>query len=536
VRRALIGLALSGCPTTQPGSEPTPPPPELPDAWTLTAAPSCVAPIPPGLGRFNEEAADRGLTEPVGVEMYGRWTLIAEDLDRDGDIDIAYATSGGAVSVFHNDGLGHFTPGTPATVTNPLSLGTLVAADVVGDNFIDLLIPDTAQLGVAPGSAEGFGPTEMLHIDDTDPPVSVGAMSAGDADGDGDLDLAVLGHTAFDPDQPPPEPGDPPANPVGTRDLLLLLQDGEVVSSHALMSAGGGTLVLAGTFTDRDGDSDQDLLITSDLRLPTAFWRNDGNGGDGAPILVDDAEGIGAALQIDGMGIDSYDFNLDGELDYCITDSAPPKCLVSSPGGYVESGVALGLTVRDPFEPIQTIGWGIELMDFDHDGAVDAVQGSTPLPDSNNQAFPDLLWAGQPGGGFVDVTAETGFDADPNHDGLVTADFDGDGWLDILRAGPGRPPLLHMNHCGDGAFLSVEFEGHDGNPDAIGLRAELTAGGVTQIRELYAARGVVQRPSNLHFGLGAATIIEKLLISWPSGMTEEARNLPVRSVVVARQP
>jgi hypothetical protein len=62
----------------------------------------------------------------------------------------------------------------------------------------------------------------------------------------------------------------------------------------------------------------------------------------------------------------------------------------------------------------------------------------------------------------------------------------------------------------------------------MGARVKLTAGGITQMREI-AGGGSYLSQSDLraHFGLGSATKIEKLEISWPSGAQQSFREIAV---------
>jgi hypothetical protein len=55
----------------------------------------------------------------------------------------------------------------------------------------------------------------------------------------------------------------------------------------------------------------------------------------------------------------------------------------------------------------------------------------------------------------------------------------------------------------------------------VGARAELTAGGVTQIREVSGGTGYAsQSEFRLHFGLGDLGVPERLVVRWPSGRVQ----------------
>jgi len=69
--------------------------------------------------------------------------------------------------------------------------------------------------------------------------------------------------------------------------------------------------------------------------------------------------------------------------------------------------------------------------------------------------------------------------------------------------------------------------GTKSNRDAMGARVKLTAGGITQMREI-AGGGSYLSQSDLraHLGLGAATKIDKLELGWPSGLQQTFRDFP----------
>jgi len=320
----------------------------------------------------------------------------------------------------------------------------------------------------------------------------------------------------------------------------MIVQDGEVTDTLELQPEGNGTLGLVGTFTDRDFDGDMDLLIPSDRDLNIAFWRNDGLDSQGLPELVDDAQAIHADILMDGMGVDSADLNGDGLLDYCITDTGDPVCLLSNGvGDYISSAAAIGLVPDDPvMQEISTIGWTLDFADFDHDGNLDCVQSSGRLFDGPGSLvdWPDLFWQGQPGGQFEDVTSLTGFGDLGDNFAIATADFDGDGWLDVISVGPGAMPLLWMNQCGSESWLDIELVGLPGNSEAIGARATVITEDRTRIREVYTLRGQGQGPSRLHFGLGEAASVDRLQIHWPDGTISEAEQVPGRRFVRVEHP
>jgi hypothetical protein len=90
-------------------------------------------------------------------------------------------------------------------------------------------------------------------------------------------------------------------------------------------------------------------------------------------------------------------------------------------------------------------------------------------------------------GKFVDVTKQSGsgFTVPRAGRGVAFADFDNDGFVDVVVANNGDPPLLLHNSGGNGNhFLNLQLVFSKSNRDAMGARIRIRAGGLSQIREI----------------------------------------------------
>ncbi|MEO2047207.1 MAG: tetratricopeptide repeat protein [Pirellulales bacterium] len=139
---------------------------------------------------------------------------------------------------------------------------------------------------------------------------------------------------------------------------------------------------------------------------------------------------------------------------------------------------------------------------------------------------------------FVDVSAASGFDFPEDGRGMALVDWDHDGDLDVWinnRNGP-QIRFLRNDIPTENHFLSVHLEGTTSNRDAIGARVEVilkspdsdpintdpVALSPALIKTLHAGDGYLAQSSKwLHFGLGDATLVERLVVHWPGGETEE---------------
>ncbi len=531
MRRLLpLFVLLAGCPTTdEPVDEPTPPP-GLPDSVTLGEEIVCEDPVE-GIVRMTEEREARGLG---GVELTyapappgspSGSPVAADDIDGDGDVDLVFSRTRDAPYVLLNDGTGHFEEVSAGFDLPTGFVATNQAlADYDGDGLPDLTIVGPGFIGVAWNEGGGSF-TDLEALDDV-PEWIVSTFALGDADGDGDLDLAL----------PAIQEGFTPNSPGTPERVYLNEGDGAAwTMSHELLPYGVGGFSISATWTDRDNDGDQDLFVPYDRvnapsAPPNAFYRNDGNDDDGVPILVNDAPETATNLYMSGMGIAGTDLNGDGRIDYCMSNTGSQLCLMSSGDLFVEVRDSHGLRPAALDDYPFWSGWSLELIDLDGDGWRDIpMAGGPPLGSQSGweEGQGDALFHGQADGTWVEVTDEVGWDAPRTHFGLAVADYTGDGYPDVVISGNTGPPQFWNNPCGGGAWIEVELEGPPANTGGFGARLATTTGDRTQLDELWNLRSLGQSPSRFHVGLGDVEVVDRLELTWPDGTSVVATDVPV---------
>jgi hypothetical protein len=101
----------------------------------------------------------------------------------------------------------------------------------------------------------------------------------------------------------------------------------------------------------------------------------------------------------------------------------------------------------------------------------------------------------------------------------------------------GRGELLRNVSTGTGHWVAVKLKGTKSNRDGVGARVEIWAAGREQVAERVAASGYLsQDDGRLHFGLGTAAKVDRIVVHWPSGRLQTLENLSVDRVLTVEEP
>ena len=231
---------------------------------------------------------------------------------------------------------------------------------------------------------------------------------------------------------------------------------------------------------DADGDALDDLYVAQPAGLPNRLYRNRG---DSTFEDITDKSGLGV---LDDTAASLFaDVDNDGDEDLVLATATKPILFLNDGTGHfapAEDGFRFA-------RPLQGVLTSISMADYDRDGFVDLYlcvysyffgagedKAGTPAPyyDARNGP-PGVLLRNDGRGRFVDATADAGLDAgnDRYHFAAAWADYDGDGWPDLLVANDfGTKNLYHNLGLKDG---KVRFEDVAASADALDHGAGMSA-------------------------------------------------------------
>ncbi|HMI53824.1 MAG TPA: CRTAC1 family protein [Candidatus Saccharimonadales bacterium] len=290
---------------------------------------------------------------------------------------------------------------------------------------------------------------------------------------------------------------------------------------------------------DYDQDGWPDLVVANDTQ-PNKLYKNLRNG-----KFKDVAVEAGLAFSSEGkaragMGIDIADYENSGKPGVVITNFDNEMVglyRAAGNGNFDDVALASGVGAASK----NTLGFGCSFLDADLDGSLDLLVANGHIDDTvrnirgnTGYAQAPQLFLNSGKSKFRDVAAEVagGFQSAKVGRGLAYADFDRDGDVDVLLTTNNGPAYLYRNEQTSGNH-SIRFHliGTKSNRDAIGARVRIFHNGVTQSQLVKSGSSYLsQSELPVTFGLGKQDHVERVVIDWPSGQSQEFKNLqPQRS-------
>jgi hypothetical protein len=474
------------------------------------------------------------------------------DYDRDGWQDIllingsdwpGHKKSQTTLRLYHNNGNGTFTDVTSHAGLDIEMYGMGVAVgDYNNDGFPDILVTCVGQnrlfrntgkgTFVDVTNASGLGKREGF---------STSAIWF-DYDRDGLLDLFVCNYVKWSPetdvfcslDGKHKSYCTPEAYRGATCWLFHNRGNGtfeDVTASSGIFDSSSKSLGVA--LFDENNDGWPDLLVANDTQ-PNKLYRNQHNG-----TFKDVAVETGIAFSSEGkaragMGIDVADFENSGIPGVGITNFDNEMIGLYRMSGKSFEDIApqagVGIASRN------SLGFGCSFLDVNLDGWLDFAVANGHIDETVRNirgnvgyAQPPQLFLNNGKGIFRDVASEVGggFDDPKVGRGLAYGDFDRDGDLDLLITTNNGPAYLYRNDQLVGN-RSIRFYlvGTKSNRDAIGAIVQVYSAGLTQSRVVKGGSSYLsQSELPVTFGLEKRDRVDRVVIHWPSGETEEYKSL-----------
>ncbi len=529
-------------------------------ARTVTPAKS-VAPAPAGASDWFEDVTDTvGLTFTHECGPTGKFFMPQSvgpggalfDADGDGRLDILLLQSAGPGSGVRNrlylqtaDGRMRDASAGSGLDIDGHNMGVAIG-DVDNDGRPDVLI--TQYPGARLLRNEGGGKfrdiTEAAGIVNQ----QWGASAAfTDYDRDGWLDLIIANYIDYDPSWPCSSPGGGkdfcgPRSFPGTIPRLfrnLGPGDGEAARfADVTVTAGLAKTPAPGLgvyAADLTGDGWPDLLIAND-GTPNHLWVNQKDGTFKNEAMSRGVAVTGTGISMANMGIAVADYDGDGLTDVFITHLGIETHTLwrQRPAGFFRDDTLHSRVARTNW---RGTGFGAVSADFDLDGWPDIAfvngrvyrgpepSGAGHLPNFwRVYAERNQLLRNAGGGKFDDISeANPAFCGKPNvARGLAVGDFDNDGRPDLLVMPISDRARLYRNVAAGGHWLGVRaIDPQRGGRDAYETTVRVTAGGRTLTQVVQPAHSYLcSSDPRLLFGLGGATTIDRIEVTWPDGTQE----------------
>ena len=485
--------------------------------------------------RFHDVAPALGLND---FDLSGG--AILEDFDHDGRIDVLTSSwnTSTALHLKHNNGDGTFTDRSHTANLDGLYGGlNLVQADYDSDGWTDVLVLRGAWLfgprGQIPKSllanrGDGTFLDVTIHAGLNEAFYPSQAAGFADYDLDGDLDLYLGSEANMEspfPGQLFQNQGDGTfrdvAKAAGVENVRFCKgvswgdYDDDRYPDLYCSNLGGNERLYR---NQRDGtfeDMAETLSVTGPKNsFPTWFWDFDNDGVLDIFVSSYELVDLNASLRLTPVAASYLGVPFEGEL----------ACLYRGDGKGGFKDVAVEKNIKR-----LTLPMGSNFGDLDNDGFLDFYLG-TGYP-AYDGLIPNVLYWNRAGEKFLDVSAAAGVGHLQKGHGVALADLDRDGDLDLFEQmggaypGDGFGDTLFENPGFGNHYLALELVGVQSNRSAIGTRIHAEFEEHGKRRHLYrwvnSGGSFGCNPLEQHLGLGQASEVARLEISWPKSATTQ---------------
>ncbi len=435
--------------------------------------------------------ADTGLSSQSGDWYSG----IPVDFNNDYHLDIVFANNGNGDAIYiQEDSLDFFFSTSSNFVNQTNSARSCVWADIDNDCDLDVFWPKRSGSNNYLYENNGDGTfTRVVSTMLTNEILQAGGAAWGDFDNDGLLDLFI------------------PRRNTNSSGLTNYIYKNNGGFNFVRIDTGGTASPqspsTSGVWIDYDNDRDPDLYVCNRGPANNNLYINNGNG----TFTLDTIVKIGKdSMQSNGSSWG--DFNNDGHLDVFFTNvtNNSKNFLFQNNGNGTFTKITSGPIANDILN-----GHGAAWADLDNDGFLDlyTANNSNILPKNN------IIYHNNGNGTFSKITSGPQYTETLETYATSIADINKDGYLDIINPNRfGGAPTIYINNGNSNHYINLKLLGSVSNRFALGSRVVIYSNLGMQTRYITQQTGWNSHDDfSVHFGLGNDTIIDSLIVYWPSG-------------------
>jgi len=428
------------------------------------------------------------------------------------------------------------------------------ASDFNNDGFVDLLVTSTGSNQLYKNNGDG----KFINIT-ADSGIKGDSWSTGasiaDFNKDGLLDIYIsnyirykkgartfertsgfksTGSVAFDPTLYDPEPNKLYLN-NGNFKFQTVTQDSGVSNSLGRS--------LGANWIDLNKDSWLDLIVINDHSTPNQVFINQKglkftrSKERYAPIEIAGAHNLTIA---DFTNNNANEFFMTRGMGhspvFLQTITTPPIFPQDKVSNFSDTAWSAGIaqTKLLPFS-----SWGGISSDFNNDGYLDIyVANGMTSPDIDShfiaQAQANTLFINKRDGTFRKEAATTSKQTPYSSRGVVSADFNNDGQLELLVSNNNDPLQLFENQAiNQHAWLGIDLLSQNTGSEVYGAKVELLTD-TTSVKQLFTTNQnfLSQGDPRLHIGLGKAKQIKELIIHWPDTTRSSYKDIKLNQYIL----
>ncbi len=282
--------------------------------------------------------------------------------------------------------------------------------------------------------------------------------------------------------------------------------------------------ILSSVCFDFDNDGNIDILLGASQQGITKLFKNNGDGS-----FDDVTSGSGIAFSSDVYGVAAGDINNDGFLDIY---AALHKGQLSSPGNTLLKNNGDG-TFADITTSSEAIGQPssrtASFADYNNDGWLDILiddhyKGNYLYHNNGDETFTEVAQQLN----IRDAHATAGIGGD--YFGTSWGDYNNDGTIDFFGSGHWSMQKLFENQDCPNNFLILTLAGTETNKDAVGVTVKLKVGNNEITQTVIAGDGGNNFNSlPLEFGLGQNSIVDYIEINWINSPIQTITNIDANS-------